>query len=332
MCNKKVCIVLLSSIVFASLFACGNNGSSANLDASTNINGAQLESISITPANPSIAINTDIQFTATGIYSDNTSEDLTSAVTWTYSAVDGSGVASGAQVAQLTGFSATTTDNSGISYQPGHTKATGCGTATIIATLGSVSASTTITVTSATLVSIVITPADATIVNGTVHQFFATGTFSDNTTQDLTTSVTWNSSNETVATISNAEGMNGLATSLSAGSITITATTDSISGTASLTVTAVQATEGTVTLAWDAPTTNTDGSYLNPVSDISLYKIYYGTSSHSYTSVVNITNPGTTVISKTLVLSPGTYYFAVTTLDYLGQESTYSNEAMKSID
>jgi hypothetical protein len=87
----------------------------------------------------------------------------------------------------------------------------------------------------------------------------------------------------------------------------------------------------TVTLAWDAPTTNADGSSLNPATDLSLYKIYYGTASLTYTQIVNVTNPGTTTISQTLNLSPGTYYFAVTTVNTSGQESSYSNEVMKTI-
>jgi hypothetical protein len=91
-------------------------------------------------------------------------------------------------------------------------------------------------------------------------------------------------------------------------------------------------TEGVgLTLAWDAPTTNTDGSSLNPATDLSQYNIYYGTASLTYTTVVNLTNPGTTTITKTLNLSPGTYYFSVTTVDTSGQESNYSNEVMKTI-
>jgi hypothetical protein len=91
-------------------------------------------------------------------------------------------------------------------------------------------------------------------------------------------------------------------------------------------------TEGVVlTLAWYAPTTNTDGSSLNPATDLSQYKIYYGTASLTYTTVVNVTNPGTTTISKTLNLSPGTYYFSVTTVDAAGLESDHSNEVMKTI-
>jgi fibronectin type 3 domain-containing protein len=90
-------------------------------------------------------------------------------------------------------------------------------------------------------------------------------------------------------------------------------------------------TQTVLTLAWDAPTTKTDGSNLNPATDLSLYKIYYGTASLTYTQVVNVTNPGTTTISETLNLSPGTYYFAVTTVDASGLESDFSNEVMKTI-
>jgi hypothetical protein len=88
---------------------------------------------------------------------------------------------------------------------------------------------------------------------------------------------------------------------------------------------------GTVTLSWVAPATNTDGSYLNPATDLSMYRIYYGSASLTYTDVADVTNPGTTTISTTLNLTPGTYYFAVTTVDIFGQESSYSNEVMKTI-
>ena len=89
--------------------------------------------------------------------------------------------------------------------------------------------------------------------------------------------------------------------------------------------------QGAITLAWDAPTTNTDGSYLNPATDLSLYKIHYGTAPLTYTTSVNVTNPGTTTISKTFNLPPGTYYFAVTAVDSSGQESSYSNEVVKTL-
>ena len=231
MVNKKACFVLLTSLIITSLFGCGSGGGTANLVASSTSSDAQLESISVTPTNPTMAVDTSVQFTATGIYSDNTTQDLTSTVTWTSSAVDALDVASGDEVAQFTGFSASK------SYNSGWTKATRHGRARIEATWGHITGSTIVTVTSATLVSIAITPTNPSIVKGSNQQFVATGTFSDNTTQDLTTTVTWSSSTAAVAAISNAAGSNGLATSVAAGSTTITATSGSISGATSLTAT-----------------------------------------------------------------------------------------------
>jgi len=172
-----------------------------------------------------------------------------------------------------------------------------------------------------------ITPANPSIAIGATQQFTATGTYSDGSTQNLTTAVTWSSSSTGVAAISNAAGSNGLATSVGAGSTTIKAISGSISGTTTLAVTG----GSSVTLAWDAPTTNTDGSALNPATDLSQYKLYYGTVPLTYTNVVNVTNPGTTTISKTLNLSSGTYYFTVTAVDSAGQESSYSNEITKTL-
>ena len=41
-----------------------------------------LDSISITPSNPSIAVNATEQFAATGNYSDGSTANLSSSVTW----------------------------------------------------------------------------------------------------------------------------------------------------------------------------------------------------------------------------------------------------------
>ena len=91
----------------------------------------------------------------------------------------------------------------------------------------------TLTVSSATLTSIAVTPASPTIPNGTDQQFTATGTYSDATTADLTASVSWASSSPAVATIS----ATGLAHGVSLGTSTISATLGLVSGTTLLTVT-----------------------------------------------------------------------------------------------
>jgi len=88
-----------------------------------------------------------------------------------------------------------------------------------------------------TLVSIAVTPANPGIALGTTQQYSATGTFSDNTTQDLTTSATWSSSVPSVATISNTAGSNGRATSVGTGTTTILAVSGGHSGSTTLTVT-----------------------------------------------------------------------------------------------
>jgi uncharacterized protein YjdB len=86
----------------------------------------------------------------------------------------------------------------------------------------------------ATLVSVAVTPANSSVAKGATLQYTATGTYSDNSTKNLTSSVTWTSSNTGVASITTG----GLATGVAAGSATIKATLGTVSGSTALTVTA----------------------------------------------------------------------------------------------
>jgi hypothetical protein len=88
----------------------------------------------------------------------------------------------------------------------------------------------------AQLVSIQVTPDSPGIGNGLAEQFTATGTYTDNSKQYLTTQVTWASSNTGAATISNAAGSNGLATSSGLGTTTISAMSGNMSASTLLTV------------------------------------------------------------------------------------------------
>jgi hypothetical protein len=79
-------------------------------------------------------------------------------------------------------------------------------------------------------------------------------------------------------------------------------------------------TGNSVTLSWDAPATNSDGSDL---TDLAGYKVHYGTSSNNYTQSVDIGNSAGASISS---LSNETWCFAVTAYDTSGNESDYSQE------
>ena len=84
-----------------------------------------------------------------------------------------------------------------------------------------------------TLSSISVSPANPSVPGGNTQQFAASGTYSDGTSHDITTQVTWNSSNTLVATVNSS----GLATAVAVGTSSITATSGSISGSTTLTVT-----------------------------------------------------------------------------------------------
>lgn len=74
--------------------------------------------------------------------------------------------------------------------------------------------------------------------NGTAQRFIATAIFTDGTTLNWTSAVSWSSSNTGVATVDNAVGLNGRVTSIAAGTTIITATdlTNNLSGSATVTV------------------------------------------------------------------------------------------------
>lgn len=79
-----------------------------------------------------------------------------------------------------------------------------------------------------------------------------------------------------------------------------------------------------VNLAWQAPTTNEDGS---PLSDLAGYQIFYGTQSGTYSSTIDVGNKTSHTLSISDQEALGrTWYFAVTALDTSGNESSFSNE------
>jgi len=160
-----------------------------------------LTSITVTPANPNIAATSALQFTATGTFSDGSQQNITSTVTWSSSATNIAGINS-----------------------TGLATALAAGQTTITATSGSISNTATLTVTSAVLAAIQITPLSPIVPLGATGQLSATGIYTDGSSNDITDMVTWSSSVPTVAIISNGAGTQGLATGLSTGSTIVSAT------------------------------------------------------------------------------------------------------------
>jgi phospholipase C len=202
--------------------ASGLSGGSSSITASLgtisaaatlNVNSIALVAMAVTPGNVSVAPGTNQQFAAIATYADGSTLDLTTSAAWSSSlpsvvAVNATGLAASAATGQTT----------------------------ITATAAGIGGSSTLTVTSAALVSIAITPAVPNISLGTTEQFAATGAFTDGSVQNITSSVQWNSSNSSIATINNAAGSQGLATSVATGNSTISATSGSISASTTLTV------------------------------------------------------------------------------------------------
>jgi len=198
---------------------------SAAATAAATIDLSDLVSVSILPAAPTIANNSEVQFSALGTFNDGSTRDVTSLVTaWSSSNY---AVAADYGVEPNVFTAAATT---GVQLPA---------TATISATIGTFSAITpaTLTVSDATLQSIAVSPANASLAATTRLSYTATGTFSDTSTQDLTSLVKWTIQDGTGAATAN----QGEVTGTSAGSVTVTATSStklgSIAGSTAATVT-----------------------------------------------------------------------------------------------
>jgi hypothetical protein len=199
----------------------GMSGSAA-LTVSGNGGGAKLASITLQPATIAIAIGGTTQFDAMGLYSNGTNQDLTSSAVWTSSNPSDATI-------QSTGRA-----------NPGLAKGIAGGSVTITATMSGVTGTATLAVTSstATITSISVNPVKPSIAAGVTQQFFATATYSDETTQDVTSVATWTSSNPSDATVqTTGQALPGLATGVAAGTVTVSAASGGSSGSTSLRMT-----------------------------------------------------------------------------------------------
>lgn len=110
--------------------------------------------------------------------------------------------------------------------------------------------------------------------------------------------------------------------------ITVTVTDGEKDDDLTFSVTVTDSALGSVSLDWQPPTQNEDGTAL---TDLAGYKLYYGKNSGTYQNEVVIDNPGTTsyVVDNLL---PDTYYFAATAFNNAGVESSFSAEAVRTVN
>jgi hypothetical protein len=190
--------------------------------ATITVSAATLEGIAISPASTSVPIGATANLTAQGTFSDGTTRDITSEVTW----------------ASSDGTIATVANAPGT---PGQVTGVKAGSVGVTATEAGVSGMAKVTVVPATLQAIDVEPANATLTAGLRSSYTATGSYSDGSKVDLTAQVTWSTDNAMVATISNVAGASGLLLARAAGMTNISATLGTIVGQTTLTVTGATA-------------------------------------------------------------------------------------------
>jgi hypothetical protein len=168
-----------TATITASLSSGGSGSTTVNCQAPL------LQSIVVTPPNPTLAAGATVQLTATANYSYGSSQIVTGSATWS---TNNAGVAtvSGGLVTCIAGAN---------------------GTATITASLsGGGSGSTSVICQAPVLKSISVTPTSVgeigEIPNGGTQQMTATGTYSSGPPRNITNLVTWSSSSTYVATVS----------------------------------------------------------------------------------------------------------------------------------
>jgi hypothetical protein len=208
----------------AQLMCSATPGNSITSITQATVNVIALASIAVTPAAPQVAAGASTQLTATGTYTDSSTQNLTATATWASSAPSVAGVSAGL-----------------VSCNP---NATTAGAATISATgataTGTTTGSTTVTCQAPVLTSVVVSPAPLTLPSGGTAQLTATGIFSSGPSQSLTSSVQWSSSVPSVATVSSSGLVTCNASATVSGSSTISATSGSVSGSVGVTCQAPQ--------------------------------------------------------------------------------------------
>ena len=177
--------------------------------------GPFVAAVVITPSNPSLIPGRSMQMRATAVHLDNTTSDVGWQATWTSSRPDVATVNSTGLVSTL---------------QTGET--------TISAEYQGVAGSTSFIVTTVGISGVIVVPAAASVARGTTRQFTAHLMFVDGNSLENTEAAQWSVEHPAIATVSNQAGQRGLVQALAEGQTTVRAMLGSLTGTATLTVTA----------------------------------------------------------------------------------------------
>jgi hypothetical protein len=208
---KAIAISSPGVVSAKSIGAANISASLSNITGTTNLNAsaATLTTIVVTAKPASIPVGNTVQLKATGTYTDGSSQDLTSSASWTSSS-----------------------PNVAVIRSPGQVVGVSMGAANLIASSGSVQGTANLNVSAAVLTSLALVPAAPTVPLGSSTQLMVTGVFSDGSTQDVTSQVSWNVSTPSIASMN----ASGLATGQKVGTTGVAASLNGIQIDGTLTV------------------------------------------------------------------------------------------------
>lgn len=197
-------------IVLTRLYGCVSSPDSTSESTSPTTTPspvATLQSLQVNAAETTLAAGFTLQLTASGTYSDNSVQDVTSRVAWSSSDAAVAAVSASGQVSALA---------------PGNVAFT--------ATLDGISGSASLTITGATLTGVQVRPINPSLATASQLQLQALAAFDDQSDLDVTSRAVWATTNGTITA-------EGLLTAGGPGTGTVSASFGGFTGTTNLTVT-----------------------------------------------------------------------------------------------
>lgn len=187
--------------------------------ATLTVTAATVQKVTVSPATASVAAGLTQAFTAQATLSDGTTQNVTADVTWSSSSTANA-----------------TISNTGVATAVAQGSATITATCSVANVCANDSGTAALTVTAAAVTAIAIAPgpgitsqpASLTLPVTTTQQFYAIGTYSNGSTGDVTSQVTWSSDTTSVASFGSTAG---LASAVGLGSTNVKATLGAVQAT-----------------------------------------------------------------------------------------------------